>query len=229
MVALFVILTIVLCVMADSIVQWAKAKKEAGALVPGRLVPAYAFDDVTAPSGVFIDPGHTWMHLTHSGSAHVGVDGFAQKVMGRIDRVELPAVGDEVRRGDKLFALRQGHRTAVFTAPIDGVVDCIDQALARNPEAINTDPYAAGWVCSLSPKNLAANLKNLRIAEDAKSWLKSEVERFQEFFAARPLGNMTLGQVLQDGGRPTGGVLELMDDETWNLFGEQFLRPDDEV
>ena len=227
MVALFVILTIVVCVMADSVVQWAKAKKEAGAQAPDRLVPAYAFEDVSAPAGVFLDPGHTWMHLTHSGTAHVGVDGFAQKVMGRIDGVELPAVGDEVRRGDKLFAIRQGDRTAVFNAPIDGVVKAVDEALARHPEAINADPYAMGWICSLSPKNLAANLKRLRVAEEAKSWLKSEVERFQEFFAARPLENMALGQVLQDGGQPTGGVLELMDDETWNLFAEQFLRADD--
>jgi glycine cleavage system H protein len=229
MVALFVILTIVVCVMADSIVQWAKAKKEAGVLAPDRLVPAYAFEDVSAPAGVFLDPGHTWMHLTHSGTAHVGVDGFAQKVMGRIDGVELPAVGDEVRRGDKLFTIRQGDRTAVFNAPIDGVVKAVDEALARHPEAINADPYARGWICSLSPKNLAANLRRLRIADEAKSWLKSEVERFQEFFAARPLENMALGQVLQDGGQPTGGVLELMDDETWNLFAEQFLRADDEA
>ncbi len=229
MVALFVILTIVVCVMADSIVQWAKAKKEAGAQAPDRLVPAYAFEDVSAPAGVFLDPGHTWMHLTHSGTAHVGVDGFAQKVMGRIDGVELPAVGDEVRRGDKLFAIRQGDRTAVFNAPIDGVVKAVDEALARHPEAINADPYAMGWICSLSPKNLAANLKRLRVAEEAKLWLKSEVERFQAFFAARPLENMALGQVLQDGGQPTGGVLELMDDETWNLFAEQFLRADDEM
>jgi hypothetical protein len=81
----------------------------------------------------------------------------------------------------------------------------------------------------LSPKNLASALKRLRVAEEAKSWLKGEVERFQEFFAARPLENMALGQVLQDGGQPTGGVLELMDDETWNLFAEQFLSADDEM
>ena len=229
MVALFVILTIVVCVMADSIVQWAKARKEAGAQAPGLLVPAYAFEDVSAPAGVFLDPGHTWMHLTHSGTAHIGVDGFAQKVMGRVDGVELPAVGDEVRRGDKLFTIRQGDRAAAFKSPIDGVVKSVDEALTRHPEAINADPYAMGWICSLSPKNLGANLKRLRIAEEAKSWLKTEVDRFQEFFAARPLENMALGQVLQDGGQPTGGVLELMDDETWNLFAEQFLGANDEV
>ena len=226
MVALFVVLTIVVCVMADSIVQWAKAKKEVG-VQPERLVPEYAFEDVSVPAGVFLDPGHTWMHLTHSGTAHIGVDGFAPRVMGRIDSIALPAVGDEVHRGEKLFAIRQGDRTAVFNAPVDGVVKAVDEALTRNPEAIRSDPYATGWICSLSPKNLAANLKHLRVAEEAKTWLKSEVERFQEFFAARPLEFTALGQVLQDGGQPTGGVLEMMDDETWDLFAEQFLHADD--
>ncbi|HXU39450.1 MAG TPA: hypothetical protein VN937_24055 [Blastocatellia bacterium] len=227
MVALFVILTIVVCVMADSVVQWTKAKKEAGAHARENKIPAYAFEDVTTPAGVFLDPGHTWVHLAHSGAAHVGLDAFARKVVGRIDGVELPAVGEEVHRGDKLFAIRQGERTASFQSPVDGVVTTVDEALARHPEAIGADPYAMGWVCSISPRNLAANLKRLRIADEAKSWLKSEVERFQEFFAARPLENRALGQVLQDGGLPTGGVLELMDDETWTLFCEEFLRSED--
>lgn len=227
MVALFVILTIVVCVAADSVVQWARAKKEAGAQAPEQAVPAYAFEDVAAPAGVFLDPGHTWVHLTHSGLAHIGLDKFVQKLVGRIDGVELPNAGDEVHRGDKLFAIRQGERTASFQSPVDGVVTTVDETLARHPEAIGADPYAMGWICSIKPKNLAANLKSLRIAEEAKSWLASEVERFQEFFAARPLELTALGQVLQDGGQPTGGVLELMDDETWNLFSEEFLRGED--
>jgi len=225
MVALFVILTIAVCVVADSIVQWAKAKKEEGVRESDRA-PAYAFEKVSAPEGVFLDPGHTWLHLTHSGAAHVGVDDFAQRVMGHIDGVELPKVGAHVHRGEKLFSLRQGNRTAAFTSPIDGVVKSVDEALARHPETINADPYMTGWICSLNPKHLATNLKHLRVAEEAKAWLKGETERFQEFFAARPIENMALGQVLQDGGQPTGGVLELMDDETWNQFTETFLRDD---
>ena len=227
MVALFVVLTIVVCVVADSVVQWARAKKEADAHAPEQMVPSYAFEDVSSPEGVFLDPGHTWVHLAHSGLAHIGLDGFVQKALGRVDVVELPALGAEVHRGDNLFAVRQGERTATFQSPVDGVVTTVDESLARHPEMIGADPYAMGWICSIRPKNLAANLKRLRIAEEAKSWLASEVERFQEFFAARPLQNTALGDVLQDGGQPTSGVLELMDDETWKLFSEEFLQPED--
>jgi glycine cleavage system H protein len=225
MVALFVVLTIIICVVADSAVQWRKARKEVIVLEPSLdFASAYALEDVSAPDGIYLDDGHTWVEVTPSGTAHVGMDKFARNLIGRIDSVELPEMGKEVRHGERLFTIRQGERRADFTAPIDGTVMAVDRSLIRHPEAIESDPYHEGWVCSLSPKNLARNLKRLRVAEESRDWLKDEVSRFREFFAARPLEDTALGQVLQDGGQPAGGVLELMDYDTWVKFNENFLR-----
>jgi len=230
MVAIFVILTIVALITADSIVQWAEAKKAQQARRPalqplGSLRPAFAFAGVSVPKGVFVDAGHTWVELNVSGRARVGLDDFVQRAIGRIDAVELPQAGQEIRRGEKLFAIRQGERTAVFTAPIDGEISSVNDTLARHPEAIKTDPYEQGWVCALNPKNLARNLRQLSIAEEALAWLNKEVQKFQAFIAARPFETMALGQVLQDGGQLTDGVLELMDEETWHRFTSEFLHP----
>jgi glycine cleavage system H protein len=226
MVAVFVVLTIVAFILVDSVVQWTEAKKKQEARRPepmARPIPAFAFQGVSAPKGVFLDAGHTWVGLESSGQAHIGMDDFVQRLIGRIDGIDLPAVGQEVRRGEKLFSLRQGRREAVFTAPMDGVVGSVNETLAKHPEAVKDDPYTQGWICRLSPKNLARNLKQLFIAEETATWLNKEVRRFQEFFAARPVESMALGQVLQDGGQPTDGVLELMDDETWLMFTKDFL------
>jgi glycine cleavage system H protein len=180
---------------------------------------------LSAPPDVFLDEGHTWVRVTPSGAARIGIDGFAQELIGRIDDVLLPEVGWEVRRGDMLFTVRQDQHRAAFASPVDGVVEMVDKELNWHPERIQDNPYKDGWVCSLKPKNLAFNLKLLRIADDAKSWLKEEAQKFKEFFAARPLEDRQLGQVLQDGGQLTGGVLEFADDETWKQFNEIFLRP----
>jgi glycine cleavage system H protein len=225
MVAIFVILTIAVCIGIDSILQWKKSKREATARrAAGQLVPAEAFDEMNVPADLFLGSGHTWVRVASSGRADVGLDGFAQRLLGRIDAVILPDLGKEVRRGDLLFALRQDNRRAAFASPIDGVVTATDQDVAWHPEAIHSDPYTEGRICSLRPKNLAANLKQLRMAEDARQWLKDEVRRFQEFFSARPVENMHLGVVLQDGGKIAGGVLQMMDEETWKQFNEIFLR-----
>lgn len=222
MVALFVIFTVVVCIGVDSIIQWRRARNEA---VPALdQVGDYLFQDLNVPAGVYLDGGHTWVELEPEGDVHVGVDRFAESVLGRIDAVELPEVGREVRRGERLFSLVQGDRVAEFTAPVDGVVRSVDRLLARHPQSVKADPYSAGWICRLAPKNLSRNLKKLRIAEEARDWLKEEAERFQDFFAARPLEQTALGAVMQDGGQPTGGVLEWMDDETWRRFNDEFLR-----
>lgn len=224
MVAIFVILTIVAFIVADSLVQRAKAQTESLALAPtGARRPAPALADIWMPQGVFVDAGHTWVAVDPSGRTHVGLDDFIQRAIGRIDEVELPEVGQEFRQGEKLFAIRQGERRAVFTAPLDGVISSVNESLTRHPEAIKANPYEQGWVCAVTPKNLARNLKRLFIAEEARAWLSQQLWRFQEFMAARPIEQMALGQVLQDGGQLTDGVLELMDEETWNLFANEFL------
>lgn len=228
MVALFVIVTILLCVSADAIVQWRKAKKEhASRNLADQILPAEAFANISAPANLFLDSGHTWVEVKPSGAAMIGVDGLAQKLIGRIDDVVLPEVGKSVKRGDVLFAVKQDNHRAAFASPIDGEVVMVDRELPWHPEMIQDDPYREGWVCSVKPKNLAHNLKHLVAADEAKAWLKKEAQRFQEFFAAQTLDHMQLGQVLQDGGQLAGGVLEFADDGTWKQFNEMFLRPQD--
>lgn len=226
MVALFVIMTILVCVGIDGIVQLRKSRKEsANRLLADQLVPVEAFADLSAPANLFLDEGHTWVKVNPSGTTEIGLDGFAQKLLGRIDGVLLPEKGKEVKRGEMLFAVRQDDHRAAFASPIDGVVTMVDQDLPWHPELIESDPYKAGWICALKPKNLAQNLKHLRTADDSLTWLKAEARRFQEFLAARPLENMQLGQVLQDGGQLAGGLLEFADDDTWKQFNELFLHP----
>jgi hypothetical protein len=84
-------------------------------------------------------------------------------------------------------------------------------------------------VCSIKPRNLAQNLKHLFAADEATTWLKSEAQRFQEFFAAQTIDNLQLGQVLPDGGELAGGALEFADAATWKTFNESFLRPQDKA
>jgi glycine cleavage system H protein len=176
---------------------------------------------------MFLDSGHTWVEVQPSGTAMIGLDDFAQKLIGRIDDVMLPEVGKQINRGDVLFAVKQDNRRAAFASPIDGKVVMVDRDLPWHPDMIQSNPYKEGWVCSVRPKNLSRDLKHLVAAEEAKAWLKSEAQRFQDFFAAQAADNLELGHVLQDGGELAGGVLEFADDRTWKQFHEMFLLPQD--
>jgi len=229
MVAIFVIFTIVAFILVDALVQKSEFKRQEAASgpKPAQRSPWNFPDTVKSlPGGIYSDSGHTWLSLNLDGTANVGIDAFAQYAMGTIDKLLLPRVGQEFRRGDDLFTLRQGEREATFKAPIDGVVEMVNEALSKNLNRVPGDPYREGWLCSLRPRNLASNLRQMLIAEEALAWLKTEARRLQDFILSRPVENTALGIVLQDGGEITSGVLELMDNDTWNKFTREFLHND---
>jgi glycine cleavage system H protein len=227
MVAIFVIFTIVAFILVDALVQKSELKRREAALqneAVRRRQWNVPISLRTLPGGIYTDSGHTWLRLNQDGTANVGIDDFAQNVVGVMDKFLLPKVGQEVRRGDKIFSICQGERIATFCAPVDGVVEGINETLASDPAAVKSDPYQNGWVCSLRPKNLASNLRQMLIAEEAVAWLKSEIGRFREFILTRPFEHTELGRVLQDGGEISSGVLELMDNNTWDEFIQGFLN-----
>jgi len=65
------------------------------------------------PGGVWISQGHCWASLLENGTARVGLDDFAKKLIGRVDAYEMPSLDAVLRAGQPLFAVRQGARIAL--------------------------------------------------------------------------------------------------------------------
>lgn len=224
MVALIVLSTFMVLILADAILQWSREKKT-NLAVDGARSPAGALDAESIPvsAGIFAGPGHVWVGVEPSGRVRMGMDGFAAGTIGRIDGIELPEEGSTIRRGDRLFAIRQGGRKAIFRSPVDGVVGPVNRNLTESHRPLSSDPYETGWICALTPSNLASCLRQLFIAEEAREWIRGEVRRLESLISSRPVKDPVLGAVLPDGGQVTAGVLEKADDETWDAFGKEFL------
>src|SRR5512140_318846 len=116
MVAIFVIATILLCVGIELLRDRAKQRKLAPAAAQ---VPA---DRFLLPKGFFISKAHTWVELTFAGEARIGVDDFAQKVIGTIERIEVAPLGSEIKKEDTLMTIFQDNRMISVPAPINGKV-----------------------------------------------------------------------------------------------------------
>ena len=175
--------------------------------------------DIKPPANVFLHEGHTWAAVEKSGEAEIGVDPLARKAIGKIDGVGLPNVGRKVRRGEKLFSLRQGMRAADFVSPVDGVVTEVNDSVARGAGMDSAD-----WICKVNPRNLSDDLKALRIAEDGVRWIYGELSRRQEMVAMQIPRLQTVGVIMQDGGLALDNLLEALDVEAWEAFNEQFLN-----
>ncbi len=233
MVAILVVSTIILFIAADLVVQWVRARRVQPAPVRPRapgvadlLVPSLQPERFILPAGIFYHRGHTWANLLFSGQVKVGVDDFLQRILGHVDAVTLPPLGVEVKQGEPFVAIRQGGRTAMLPAPVDGVVCAVNAELEKTPGLLRRDPYTRGWLVALRPTNFTANLSRLTVGETALTWLKGELTRLQEFlYVTLTLKRDALvGATAADGGLLADGLLEHLDDATWSDFQTKFLR-----
>ena len=70
------------------------------------------------PGGVFVSDGHCWAKINEEGTVQIGIDDFANKLIGNIDAFEFPAIGNTILKGQPLFSIKQGNRSIKFNSPV---------------------------------------------------------------------------------------------------------------
>jgi CheY-like chemotaxis protein len=149
-------------------------------LVTPSMAEATAARDYSVPGGAFLSDGHTWARIESGGQVRVGLDDFARKALGSIERIELPQEGASVRRGESLFTVKRGTQSAHFMAPLGGRVARINPFLTNDPSLVGRSPYDKGWVCLVDPSDLAGELSSLRIGAPLVEWYQQEIARLQQ-------------------------------------------------
>ncbi len=224
MVVLLVALTVLVCVAVDLAIR---RREEAAAEARTVREPATLFPSQTAqelPGGLFVHGGHTWAKVDSSGAVQVGLDGFAQGILGRVDRFELPEDGTMLRQGEPAFAAIQSGKRIEFVSPVDGVVCAVNERINADPAEARKAPYEKGWAFLLRPSSLSRDLKKLRIGAEASAWLEREARSFAEFLSLHRALPAGVGATLPDGGIHAEGVMETMDGEILKIAIRKYFR-----
>jgi glycine cleavage system H protein len=209
---LFVLATIIFFLSLD----WALARRKAAARSASPAFAGLAMSDFSARPGLFLAPGHTWLSLTADGDARVGVDDLARTAFGRPAAAKLPALGTRVKKGDPVLAMERNGHQIVFRSPVSGVVTAVN----ASPTRANED----GWFFTVRPARLGVELRALKIAEEAVSWLRGEAARFRDFLVESLNASPAMAAAtLPDGGVPVEGVLAHLPADTVAAFQEEFL------
>lgn len=99
---------------------------------------------------------HEWVATTDGTAVRIGITDFAQDALGDIVYVQLPDVGLSVETGGTLGEVESTKSVSEIYAPIGGTVTARNDALADNPELINTSPYMEGWLVEIEPSDSGA-------------------------------------------------------------------------
>lgn len=75
----------------------------------------------------------------------VGITQHAADALGELVFVELPDVGTEVEKGEEIVVIESVKAASDITAPLDGEITEVNQAIVDTPTLVNEDPAAAAW------------------------------------------------------------------------------------
>jgi hypothetical protein len=151
--------------------------------------------------------GHTWARPEPDGTMSVGLDDLGRRLMGRVDRLELPPPGTRLyRNGPAWRAMRNGNAVRVLS-PLDGEVESLGEA-------------GDDWILRLAPPEGGFETRHLLGGREAAAWSLRELDRLQLALSAPGAPS------LADGGTLVEDLPAAIPAADWDaIWGEMFLEP----
>jgi glycine cleavage system H protein len=126
---------------------------------------------VDIPDNLKYSSEHEW--IAPSGkTAKIGITGYAAEHIGDIVFVELPKVGTEVTAGSSFGVIEAVKSVSELFAPASGKVTAVNERVAKEPELVTAEPYAAGWLIEIEMSE-NADLAKLKDAAGYRDFIAS--------------------------------------------------------
>jgi glycine cleavage system H protein len=123
--------------------------------------------ELNFPDDLRYSDDHEWATQT-DGVARIGISDYAQNQLGDIVFVELPEVGDTFEKGEEFGTVESVKAVSELYMPVGGEITAVNEALEDEPELVNNDPYAGGWMVDVKLQD-PAEFEELK---DKKAYLE---------------------------------------------------------
>ncbi|MFP3323851.1 glycine cleavage system protein GcvH [Planococcus sp. SIMBA_160] len=100
---------------------------------------------MSTPQELRYSKEHEWVKV-EDGKATIGITHFAQDELGDIVFVELPQVGDELKKDEPFGSVESVKTVSELYAPISGKIVEVNSELEDSPEFVNESPYEKAWM-----------------------------------------------------------------------------------
>ena len=90
---------------------------------------------------------HEWIDISGDRGT-VGITDYAQKQLGDVVYVDLPAVGTTLKQGQSFGTIESVKAVSELYAPVSGEVDEVNDSLKNKPEQVNANPHS-NWLIAV--------------------------------------------------------------------------------
>ena len=102
----------------------------------------------------------------------IGLTDYAIEQLGDIVFLELPAAGQEFKKGDTFATIESVKAASEIYLPISGKIIEVNEGLTEAPETLNEDCYENGWLVKIEATGDESEQADLMEYEDYKEELE---------------------------------------------------------
>ena len=168
--------------------------------------------------GYYYHPGHCWVRFDHGGRVRMGFDDFVIKLLGTFKLLNLPPLGDTLKKDQAGLTIGRNGRKASSLSPVTGTVIAVNNKALDHPGILHQDPYNEGWLCIIEPDMPKKDLKGLYFGTDSMQWMEQESRKLLNLMGAE------YERLAATGAEPISDVFGTFPELEWDLLVKTFLR-----
>jgi len=123
------------------------------------------------PENLRYSKDHEWV-LVDGENATIGITDYAQNSLGDVVYIDMPRVGDSFGSHEAFGSVESVKAVSEIFTPVAGEISEVNEGLNDTPEAVNTDPYGAGWMIKV------------KMAKAGEADAMLSAEEYEEYLAA---------------------------------------------
>lgn len=171
------------------------------------------------PQGFYLHRGHAWVGMAPGGQVRIGLSDFAVRLLGPMDRIDLPLLGKPLKQDQEGIVMHRGGLKAGLLAPVSGVVTAFNPEIGTPPRSLADDPYGKGWLLMVQPTNLREELHQLKMGdEEVTAFIIDEIAGLHQALESH------LGPLAADGGQLSDDILGKLPNTAWETITRLILK-----
>ena len=104
------------------------------------------------PENLRYSKDHEWVAVDGD-VATIGITDYAQHSLGDVVYIDMPRSGDKFSMHESFGSVESVKAVSEIFTPVGGEVAEVNEGLNDTPEAVNNDPYNAGWMVKVKMDN----------------------------------------------------------------------------
>ncbi len=128
---------------------------------------------MTIPTELRYTAEHEWVAVDGP-VASVGITDYAQKALGDVVYVSVPAAGTRVTAGQPCGEVESTKSVSDIYSPVNGEITEVNSEVDEDPGLVNSDPYGAGWLMKVRLDDGAAEPAGLMTADEYAELTKEQ-------------------------------------------------------